>query len=81
MTGAGYNLALPDPYVIQRRSRLRPEPRGTLLMTMFSMKPKFDLAKFLAEPARPGTRAKSKRFSSPPAPKPDDKPKASKPQE
>lgn len=31
-------------------------------MAMFSMKPKFDLAKFLAEPARPGTRNKPRQF-------------------
>ncbi len=31
-------------------------------MTMFSMKPKFDLAEFLAESARKGPRPKSKTF-------------------
>ncbi len=67
-----YNDALPDPRVNQRCSRLRPK-KGMLLMTMFSMKPKFDLAQFLAEPARAGTRTKAPRFYRPAAPKPDDK--------
>jgi hypothetical protein len=40
-------------------------------MTMFSMKPKFDLAEFLAQPAGAGTRAKARPFRRPPAPKTD----------
>ncbi len=46
-------------------------------MTMFSMKPKFDLAEFLAEPARVGTRANIKRFRRAPAPKTEDTQEAS----
>jgi hypothetical protein len=45
-------------------------------MTMFSMKPKFDLAEFLAEPARAGSRAKVRQYRRPTAPKkPDDEQK------
>lgn len=50
-------------------------------MTMFSMKPKFDLAAFLAEPAKPGTsrrRNTMKPFRSPAPPEAatDDEPAA-----
>jgi hypothetical protein len=39
-------------------------------MTMFSMKPKFDLAAFLAEPAKPGSfrRRGMTAVARPPAP-------------
>ena len=38
-------------------------------MTLFSMKPKFDLAEFLAEPAKPSvSRRRGTTFSSPKAP-------------
>ena len=38
-------------------------------MTMFSMKPKFNLAEFLAEPAKPGvSRRRGMTFQSPKAP-------------
>ena len=47
-------------------------------MTMFSMKPKFNLAEFLAEPARPGTRTKPRQFRRSPAAKTDDEQKAAK---
>jgi hypothetical protein len=41
---------------------------------MFSMKPKFNLPEFLAEPARPGAHAKARQFNRPPPPpKPGDK--------
>ncbi len=46
-------------------------------MTMFSMKPKFDLAEFLAEPARPGTRTKARQFRRAPKPKTEDDANAS----
>lgn len=50
-------------------------------MTMFSMKPKFDLAEFLAEPARVGTRAKPRYFRRPPEPASDDERNAAKTKE
>jgi hypothetical protein len=34
------------------------------LMTMFSMKPKFNLAEFLAEPAKPSASRRRNAFSS-----------------
>lgn len=42
-------------------------------MTMFSMKPKFDFAAFLAEPAKPGTfrRRGMTKSARPPAPEED----------
>ncbi len=36
--------------------------RGINPMTMFSMKPQFDLAEFLAKPATPGTRPRNRQF-------------------
>ncbi|MGI1661295.1 hypothetical protein ACRDNQ_03555 [Palleronia sp. KMU-117] len=39
-------------------------------MTMFSMKPKFNLAEFLAEPAKPNSARRRKAMNSAPPEKP-----------
>lgn len=39
-------------------------------MTMFSMKPKFNLAEFLAEPAKPNTSRRRSKMTYAPAPVP-----------
>lgn len=40
-------------------------------MTMFSMKPKFNLAEFLAEPAKPNTSRRRSKMTYTPAPAED----------
>ncbi|MFT7508729.1 MAG: hypothetical protein ACI9KS_000902 [Sulfitobacter sp.] len=48
-------------------------------MTMFSMKPKFDLAEFLAEPVKPGSlrsRGRGMNFQGKPSPASVEEPQA-----
>jgi hypothetical protein len=66
MSATPYKIGRDAPY---RRRDSDPEARERpCLMTMFSMKPKFNLAEFLAEPAKPSvSRRRSMSYSSPKA--------------